>query len=96
MNGDPRFLAVLDEMRALHIRKSADYGSGTDPLANLRAGEEFGVPAWLGATIRMNDKMTRLKAFATNGSLQNEGVEDTFLDLACYAILCLVLFRENA
>ena len=36
-----RFLDLLDEMRRLHKSKSADYGSETDPLANIRQGAEF-------------------------------------------------------
>jgi hypothetical protein len=35
--GNPQYLALLDEMKALHIRKAADYGRGTDPLANVRS-----------------------------------------------------------
>jgi hypothetical protein len=92
--GDPRFHAILDDMRALHNKKSADYGQGQDPLANVRASAEFGVPAWVGTAIRMNDKMIRLKSMAVNGALQNESVEDSLMDLAAYSILALILYRE--
>jgi hypothetical protein len=50
--GDTKFLAILDEMRDLHVRKSQDYGTDADPLANIRASEEIGVPAWKGAWLR--------------------------------------------
>lgn len=93
--GHPEFHRILDEMRALHIKKAADYGAGSDVLANCRASAEFGIPAWLGVAIRMNDKMTRIKSLACNGSLQNESVEDSFLDVACYAIIALILYREQ-
>ena len=94
--GDPRFHRVLDEMRALHNKKSADYGQGQDPLANVRASKEFGVPTWVGVAIRMNDKMIRLKSMAKNGALANEPLEDSLIDLACYAVLALVLYREES
>jgi hypothetical protein len=42
----------------------------------------------------MNDKMIRLKSMAVNGSLQNESVEDSLMDLAAYSILALILYRE--
>lgn len=93
--GDARYLALLDEMRALHIRKSADYGRGDDPLANIRASEELGVPAWKGAMVRALDKVHRIKSYCQNGSLANEGVEDALLDLSSHALLALVLFREG-
>jgi hypothetical protein len=93
--GDPRFLAILEEMRELHQRKAADYGADEDPLANLRASEDFGIPAWLGSMIRANDKVRRLMSFAKKGTLKNESVEDSLMDLAAYSILTLILYRES-
>ena len=92
--GDQRFHAVLDEIRAMHERKGADYGTSRDIFANVRASEEFGIQAWKGAVLRANDKMARLKTYFTKGTLANEGVEDSLLDLANYAAIALVLFRE--
>ena len=93
--GDPRYLKLLDELRELHLKKSADYGQGEDPLANLRASEKFGIPAWVGAMVRAQDKMTRIQSFVTNGKLENEGIEDSLLDGAAYHLLALVLYRET-
>lgn len=93
--GDPRFLAMIDEMEALHARKQRDYGTSEDPLANLRASEEWGhTPAWVGAMMRACDKVKRLKSFYLKGSLANEGVIDAFMDLAVYAILSRILYEE--
>lgn len=86
---------MLDEMRELHCRKAADYGRGADPFANVRAGADFGVPAWVGVMIRAGDKMHRIKSFLANGSLKNESVEDSLKDLAAYALIALVLYRES-
>ncbi len=94
MNGDPRFHDILKELAELHGRKSHDYGRNADLFANIRASEEFGVPAWKGALIRLNDKVHRLKSYCLNGSLANEGVEDSLLDLAAYSVIALVLLRE--
>lgn len=93
--GHPEYLKLLDEMRGLHCRKAADYGRGADPFANVRAGAEFGVPAWVGTMIRAGDKMHRIKSFVANGELKNEPVEDSLKDLAAYALIALVLFREE-
>jgi hypothetical protein len=93
--GHPGYLALLDEMRELHCRKAADYGAGADPFANVRASVEFGVENWVGVMIRANDKMRRIKSFIANGSLKNESIEDSLKDLAAYALIALVLRREE-
>lgn len=93
--GDPRYYAVLDEMRALHRKKAADYGHEKDGLHNLRQSEAFGIPAWVAALVRGNDKMGRLQAAAAGTDLANEGIEDSLIDLAAYAVLALVLYRET-
>ena len=90
-----RFRSILDEMWALHVRKGADYGSNTDPYANVRASEDFGVPPWVGALIRLNDKITRLKSFIRNGNLVNESVEDSIRDIQVYSVIMQVLYEEG-
>lgn len=94
-SGDPRFHRSLRTLALLHDRKQMDYGSNEDPLANVRASEDWGVPAWVGGLIRGNDKIKRLQAFARRGSLANESAEDAFKDLAVYAILSLILYSEQ-
>jgi len=93
--GDPRFIALLDEIEATHARKQRDYGTDADPFANIRGSEEWGVEAWRGAMIRATDKIRRLQTYARTGTLANEGVEDSLIDLAVYALIALVLFREG-
>lgn len=90
-----RFHAILKELGALHDKKQQDYGRVTDPFANVRASELFGVPGWQGAIMRGNDKMVRIQAFCLKGDLANESLEDSLRDLAVYAVMALVL-REQA
>lgn len=90
----PGFHAVIEEVMAAHLSKGHDYGTADDTFANVRASEEFGVPAWQGVAIRMNDKMSRIKSFCRNGTLKHESIEDAFLDLCNYAAIALVLYRE--
>ena len=93
--GDPRFHALLKEIGALHDRKQLDYGVTADPFANVRASQDFGVAPWIGSLVRLNDKVTRLKAFARRGSLANESAEDSMFDIAVYALIALILYREE-
>lgn len=92
--GHPEFRRILDDVWRMHCRKGSDYGTDVDVFQNIRQSEEFGIPGWLGAVLRANDKVSRLKAYAQKGTLANEGVEDSLMDLAAYAIIALVLHRE--
>jgi len=93
--GDPRFHALLREIGDLHDKKQQDYGSDTDPLANVRASQQYGVAPWIGTLVRMNDKVHRLQQFAKKGALANESAEDSMMDIAVYALIALVLYREE-
>ena len=91
-----RFLDLLEEMRLLHQSKSADYGSETDPLANIRQGAEFvNIEPWRGCMVRIADKIQRLRTYCQTGRLVHEGVRDTLLDLSAYSLLAIVLFDEG-
>jgi hypothetical protein len=93
--GDLRFGVLLDRVGDLHDLKNADYGTDVDAYANVRGAEEWGVPGWVGAMIRASDKCRRLQQYARTGTLANEGVEDSFLDLAAYALIGLLLWQED-
>lgn len=91
------FEKVLQEIRDLHIKKQSDYGRPEqgDPFANVRASEDFGIPGYLGAVIRANDKVRRIQKYARGGTMVNESVEDSLLDAAVYFMIALCLFREQ-
>lgn len=94
--GTVAFLGVLDELKALHLSKTQDYGDSDDALANIKNGSDMvGIAHWKGALVRAADKMQRLKTYCRNGRLVHEGVADTLLDLAAYAVLALVMFRDE-
>ena len=99
--GDPRFIALLDEIEAIHAHKQRDYGTAADPFANVRASEELGIPGWIGGLIRMNDKMRRLNKAARQviaGEPVNmafDGPLDDLKDLAVYALIGVVLYEEQ-
>lgn len=90
------FYDLCDRVKEIHASKSRDYGSETDPLANIRNGAEFvGIEPWRAAMVRLSDKVTRLATFNRTGTLTHEGVEDTLIDLASYSLLSLLLYRET-
>lgn len=80
------FDRICDEMLTLHLRKSADYGA--EPIA------ETGLE---GVLVRMTDKLHRARrlssAWAEGAAVSDETIEDTFIDLASYAVIAVVLLR---
>ena len=92
--GDPRLHTLLAEIGELHDRKQQDYGTDSDPFANVRASELWGIPAWVGAMIRLNDKVKRLQTLALRGNLANESPKDSFMDIAVYALIASILYEE--
>ncbi len=94
LEGDPRFYGILREMGQLHAKKNRDYGTDHDPLANVRAAEQYMIPAWIAALNREHDKTVRLQSFIRKRTLANEGVEDSLVDKANYSVIALILFRE--
>lgn len=90
-----RFHELLKEAGELHDQKQQDYGRGDDPFANVRSSTEWGVPAWIGAMIRLNDKVRRLQTLATRGKLANEAAIDSMKDIAVYSLIALVLYEQE-
>lgn len=88
---DPFYRALAD-ICEMHARKSADYGATGDPHANIRASEEYGIPAWVGALVRQNDKFVRIKQYLRRGTLTNESLRDSMIDQAVYGVIALAEF----
>jgi hypothetical protein len=93
--GDSRFRRELEELIELHDAKQADYGTDGDPFANLRASAGFGIAPWLGAVVRLNDKVNRIKSFVRNGKLRNESLVDSLRDISVYAAIAKILYEEE-
>ena len=88
-----RFHEVMDEFKALHDKKQADYGTDTNPFANVCASSDFNVEPWVGAVLRANDKMRRIQSFVKRGQLENESIEDALKDAAVYFGIAYVLYE---
>ena len=93
--GSRRFHELLKELGDLHDKKQADYGKAGDPFANVRASGEWGIKPWVGAMVRLNDKVRRLQTLARKGQLKNESAMDSMRDIAVYAIIALVLYEQG-
>lgn len=93
--GHTEFLNVLYQMATTHSAKSNDYATAEEALKNLKLSEHLEIlPAWKSTYIRILDKVSRLANAFKDKNMKNESVEDTFLDLANYAVLALLLYQE--
>ena len=81
--------SICKELTDLYERKNHDYG---DSFA--KSFDEYGMTM---PCIRLEDKLNRLKALTKNKQqmVDDEGIEDTLMDLANYAIMTLVEMEKD-
>jgi hypothetical protein len=77
---------IMDEIGNLLITKQADYGPGN-------INNAFGGPI-NGLLVRIGDKFERLKnLYKSSKKPQHEPIEDSFKDMANYAVIALMIER---
>lgn len=83
------FDSVLDEMKELHAKKNKDYKGSFHDLF-----KEYGMPYALG---HLEEKLNRVKAITENGgnAVKNDHIEDSVIDLACYAVMLYVELKNK-
>jgi hypothetical protein len=101
MSGHPRFYELLDEMKAMHDKKNADYAETDEPLSNFRLCENYGVSSFVGTVVRISDKYSRLTQLVKKiqegkgPSVSEERITDTLMDLAVYCLIARILYEEG-
>jgi hypothetical protein len=88
---DP-FEEILSYMNTLHKAKDSDYADNI-PYGNFIESFRVGVPPYMGAFIRLQDKYRRCCTLMRGkpASVSDESLDDTLVDLANYAIIVLIL-----
>ena len=92
------FKNIQKEMYELFARKHMDYGLNNIALGgdivNNSDDKQFSLT---GLCIRLTDKISRLKNLIINGRsfVKGEGMEDTFIDIANYGIIGLLVGRDK-
>ena len=85
MNKIERFAAIVERMKETYRRKNAAYGDSFGISV-----EKYG---YISALTRMSDKWNRLETLMLNkvsNEVDDERLEDTLLDLACYCVMTLI------
>lgn len=93
---NPKFDALLDDMRALHAKKNHDYAKDTNPYSNFEeAAHTAGCSVDTVFRVMLGIKIARLNELISNGKTPtNESVQDSRMDLATYAALWASYHRE--
>jgi hypothetical protein len=92
------FQNIQKEMYEMFARKHMDYGLNNIALGgdivNNSDDKQFSLT---GLCIRLTDKISRLKNLLINGRsfVEGEGMQDTFIDIANYGIIGLLVGRNK-
>ena len=91
------FQDIQDEMYEMFARKHMDYGLNNIALGGDLTNKEDKKFSLTGLCIRLTDKISRLKNLLINGRsfVKGEGMEDTFIDIANYGIIGLLVGRDK-
>jgi hypothetical protein len=101
LDPDDPFDAALIPIVQTNRRKRADYANDGDPFDNFKTSSHLlgldGFGMIEAGLFNVTQKLARLKSLRQNGRMHdtaNEGVMDSYLDLAVYAVLVYAMARE--
>lgn len=88
---------IGNEMYEMFAAKHMDYGLNNIALGGDLTDEKDKKFSLTGLCIRLTDKISRLKNLLANGKnfVKGEGMEDTFIDIANYGIIGLLVGRDK-
>ncbi len=92
------FKRITEEMYEMFAAKHLDYGLNNIALGgDILNNEDDKKFSLTGLAIRLTDKISRLKNLLLNGKnfVKGEGMEDTFIDIANYGIIGLLVGRNK-
>lgn len=92
------FKRITEEMYEMFAAKHMDYGLNNIALGgDILNNEDDKKFSLTGLAIRLTDKISRLKNLLVNGKnfVKGEGMEDTFIDIANYGIIGLLVGRNK-
>jgi len=94
---NPTFKKLLDEMLALHERKSHDYANDGNPYSNFEAAARFAhVTVDQVFEVLLGIKYARLWELIRAGKTpNNESIEDTLIDINVYSCLRVSYRRDH-
>ena len=102
--GHPRFYEILEELKVLHDRKNYQYSCDSDPLSNFKSAGKMveklfkpGINVPLATALvymsKQIDGVINLVGESKTDTI--EALEDKLMDIAVYAILCIILSEKK-
>lgn len=91
LGDDIPFTRIANQMVDTYKRKNADYGDSFS--------ESLDKYGFVAAHVRISDKINRLRSLVVRKQteqVKDESIADTFLDLACYAIMRFVYIEMKS
>ena len=88
---------IQEEMYQMFASKHMDYGLNNIALGGNLGNQEDKKFSLTGLCIRLTDKISRLKNLLLNDKnyVKGESMEDTFIDIANYGIIGLLVGRDK-
>ena len=90
------FLKIQREQYELFLHKQHDYGPQNIAVGQELKNEEEKRLSLMGIWFRINDKVERIKTLimrGDDGSLENEGLVDSYSDISNYGVMAQVVAR---
>tara|TARA_R100000781_G_scaffold74697_2_gene46500 strand:+ start:1034 stop:1372 length:339 start_codon:yes stop_codon:yes gene_type:complete len=90
------FKDILNQMYTTFCEKQHDYGPTNISLGRDLSKKENKTKSLTGIWFRSNDKLCRVDNLLTTGfKAKNESLEDSFLDLANYSVISLLVCKDK-
>ena len=90
------FKKIQKEQYELFLRKQHDYGPQNIAVGTALKNDEDKRLSLMGIWFRINDKVERIKTLimrGDDGSLENEGLVDSYSDISNYGVMAQVVAR---
>lgn len=88
MNDAQKHAKIIEEIHDMFVRKNADYGNSFE-----KSLDEWGL---IVSAMRIQEKLDRVKtSLKQELKVKDESVEDSFLDIANYAIMTAMWLRKE-
>ena len=90
------FKRIQREQYELFLHKQHDYGPQNIAVGTALKNDEDKRLSLMGIWFRINDKVERIKTLimrGDNGSLENEGLVDSYSDISNYGVMAQVVAR---
>lgn len=84
------FKSITKEMADLYEKKNSDYGDSFGKMYNEYESYGFGLAS---GTVPLSNKLERIKKLIFTEENNFESLEDSYIDLASYAVMNLLEFR---